>query len=400
MKATRLFLCASMILALVAARVTAEESQGDRFRFSVNTRAEYTDNRDAWERAEEENWDFYIRPRADVLFESESTLLDFYYAPSYRYRDDPSPSQNETEWQHDLGLNLKYRASRRLVVRLSEKFDMTDDPSVSGDGATVRGDRSYYLNTFGVNADMLAAKRTEVDIFARSRIKRYDEDVTAASSDEDRTDVGTELTQHLSNNTRVSLNVVYAMFGYESPGMITRDFDSLLLAGGVEKVLSKNLTVGGQLGAQMQSYDDDGIDDSTDPFAQLFIRGNTSPSLRLSATALHAVRDSDAYPFASQEFSELRGTIDWDSTPQLTLTVSGTYRLSDYEDVVPSEAALAALLGLTDGDETTIDVYGQAAYKVTDSCTLQLRQRFEDIDSDVSTSYNKNTTTLGLTKFF
>ena len=389
-----------MVVALSAAQVMAEESQGDRFRFSVNTRADYTDNRDAWEADEESNWDFYIRPRADVLFETESTLLDLYYAPSFRYRTDPSNVQNDNEIHHDLGINVKHKVSRRLVLRLMEKFDLTDDAAVSDDGATVRGDRSYYLNTFGGSIDMLAAKRTEVDIYARNTIKRYDEDVVASTSDEDRTDVGAKLTQHLSNNMRVTLESGYSMFGYESPGMIMRDFDSLLLAAGGEKVLSNNLTVGGQVGAQMQSYDDDGIDDSTNPFAKLFVRGNTSPSLRLSGTLTHAVRDADAYPFASQEYSELRGVVDWDTTPQVTLTLSGIYRLSDYEDVVPSAAALADFLGLTEGDETTIDVYGQAAYKVTDSCTLLLRQRFEDVDSDISTSYNKNTTTLELTKFF
>jgi hypothetical protein len=222
----------------------------------------------------------------------------------------------------------------------------------------------------------------------------------AARWDEDRTDVGTELIRHLSKNARVSVEGRYSTYGYEENGGIVRDFDSVLLAAGAEKGLSKNLTVGGQIGAQMQSYDDDGIDDSTSPFVSLFVRGNTTPAFRLTGALTHAVRDSDAFPFASQEYSEVRGVVDWDTTPQTTLTFSGTYRMGDYDDVVPSAVPLVTLYGEPDGDETTIDVYGQVAFKVSDQMTVLLRQRYQDVDSDVWVSYSKNTTTLELTKYF
>ncbi|NQU40437.1 MAG: outer membrane beta-barrel protein [Lentisphaerae bacterium] len=398
MKSIGSFVVAFVVMAVSAGRATAGQDQGDRFRFSVNTRAEYTDNRDASETDEASNWDFYLRPRADVLLgDPDRALLDLYYAPSIRYRTDPSIAQNETELQHDLGLHAKYRASRRLVLRASEKFDLTDDGSVSQDGSTIRGDRSYIRNDIRAGADFLAGRQTEVDLSVGNRIKRYDEADAASTSDEDRTDAGIKLIQHFSGNTRASLEGRYSLYSYESPGLLMRDFDSILGALGVEKMLSKNLTVGGQLGAQMQSYDDPGINDSTSPFARLFVRGSTTPSLRLNTTLTHAVRDSDAFPFASQEYSELSARADWDTTPHVTLTLSGLYRLSNYDDVAPSAAALAALIGR---DETTIAVSGQAAYKLNDSLTVQVRQRFEDVDSDVSTSFSKNTTTLELTKHF
>ncbi len=399
MKSLNWCVCVMVVLAVSAGQLTAEESQGDRVRLSINARADFTDNRDAWEADEESNTDVYIRPRVDVLFESESTLFDLFYAPALRYRTNPSDIQNDMEVQHDLGATIKHRPSRRTALRLEEKLDITDDSEVTEGGRTFRGDQSYIANKLRLGVDHMVTRKTEVEVYAQNRIKRYDEDNMAERWDEDRTDAGVELIRHLGNNARVSAEGRYSTYGYENNGIV-RDFDSVLLAAGAEKGLSKHLTVGGQLGAQMQSYDDDGIDDSTNPFVSLYARGNTTPAFRLTGSVTHAVRDSDAYPFASQEYSEVRGIIDWDTTTLTTLTLSGTYRMSNYDDVIPSAAPLVALLGEPDGDETAIDVYGQVAFKVSDQMTVLLRQRFQDVDSDVWVSYTKNTTTLELTKYF
>jgi len=400
MKSLKQFMCVMVGLAVCVGQAAAEESQGDRVRLSVNARADYTDNRDAWEGDEESNADVYIRPRVDVLFESESTLFDIYYAPALRYRSNPSDIQNDTEVQHDFGLTAKHRPSRRTVLRLSEQFDLTDDPSVTDGGRTFRGDQSYYANKLRVGVDHMVTRKSEVEVYAQNRVKRYDEDAMADRWDEDRTDVGTKLIRRLGQNARVNVEGRYSSYGYENEAAIVRDFDSVLLAVGAEKALSKHLSIGGQLGGQTQSYDDDGIDDSTNPFLSLFVRGNTTPALRLTGGVTHAVRDSDAYPFASQEYTEVRGIVDWDTTPQTTLTLSGTYRISDYEDVIPSAVPLVTLLGEPEGDETTIDVYGQLAFKISDQMTVLLRQRFQDVDSDVWVSFTKNTTSLELTKYF
>jgi hypothetical protein len=391
---------ATVVLAMFACHLTAEESQGDRFRFSVNTRADYTDNRDTWEADEDSNVDLTISPRADMLFESESSLFDLFYAPRFRYRTNPSDLQNDVELQHDFGVTAKHRPSRRTALRFRDSFVLTDDPSISEDGGTVRGDQSYMLNSLRAGIDHMMTHRNEIEIYGNHRIKRYDEDTMALRWDEDRADVGSRFVRHLSKQSRLTLEGRYSSYGYESPDAIMRDFNSVLLAVGTERGLSKNLTVGAEVGAQKQSYEDDDIDDSTNPFVELFMRGNTTPDFRLYGALKHAVRDADVYPFASQEYSQFRGVIDWDTSPKTTLTLSGTYRLSKYEDVAPSAVPLVALIGLPDGDQTTIDVYGQVAYKVSDQLTVLLRQRFQDVDSDVWVSYTKNTTTLELTKYF
>ncbi len=248
MKSLKPFVCVMAALAVCVGTLTAEESQGDRVRLSINARADYTDNRDAWEGDEESNGDIYLRPRVDVLFESESTLLDVYYAPALRYRSNPSDIQNDTEIQHDFGLSAKYRPSRRTILRLNETFALTDDPEVTEGGRTFRGDQSYYANTVRGGVDHMLSRKCEIEVYAQNRIKRYDEDAMSLRWDEDSTQVGTELIRHLANKARVSVEGRYSTYGYENNGSIVRDFDSVLLALGAEKGLSKNLTVGGQIG--------------------------------------------------------------------------------------------------------------------------------------------------------
>ena len=400
MKSLNQFMCVMVALTVCVGPLAAEESQGDRVRFSVNARTDYTDNRDAWESTEDSNADFYLRPRVDVLFETESTLFDIYYAPALRYRTNPSENQNDLEVQQDLGLTVKYRPTRRLSLHLNEKFDLTDDPSVTEGGSTVRGDRSYVANTLRTGADYMVTRKSEIDVYVQNSIRRYDDDDMAARWDEDRTDVGSEFIRHLSKNVQISIEGRYSMYDYESVGGVVRDFDSALLAAGAEKTLSRRVTLGGQIGAQAQAYDDDEIDGSTNPFFRLYLRGNTTPALRLTGSLSHAVRDADAYPFAPQEYSEVRGIVDWDTTSHITLTFSGAYSMSRYEEVLPSAAELVELYGEPDGDETSINVYGQIAYKVNDYLTVLLRQRYQDVDSDVWVSYTKNTATLEVTTYF
>jgi len=364
----------------------------------VGLRGEYTDNRDAWEEADaEENFDFYVIPRVDWVSQGEQTMLDLYYAPSFRYRTDPSDVQNDTELQHSLGLQLGHEFSPRLVGRLHERFDYTDDPSLSEGGRTIRADRSYKLNRCDGSLETVLGRRTKLEVGGAHTIKRYDEAEVADTSDEDRLDGNLTLRHYLTKTLNLNLFGGYSLFGYDSPGNIERDFDSAIGALGVENMLSQNLSIGAQAGAQYLMYENEGIDNGTSPYVKVFVRGSTTPSLKLGLEGTRAVRDADAYPYASQEYSEGRAVMNWAMTARFSLDLSGTYRLSTYSDVVPSAGT-----GVDEGDETTIDLFAQLGFKIADKSLIQLGQRYENIDSDpgVGTSFTKNTTTLAFNQQF
>ncbi len=402
MKALGCILAAVLMAGVVACTSRSADGEGERFRFSVALRADYTDNRDAWEdEIAEENFDFYVIPRLDIVSQGEQTVLDLFYAPSFRYRTDPSPVQNDTELLHSLGLNVGHKFTPRLTGRLYEQFDYTDDPAISDEGSTVREDRSYILNRTGAGLEFLVGRRTTVEAGGAYKLKRYDETAVAATSDEDRLDGTLTLRHYLTKTFNLRVYAAYSLFGYDSPADIQRDFDSAVGAVGVDNQLSQNLSVGALVGAQQQMYKDAGIDDGTSPFVTLYARGSTTPSLRLALEGTHAVRDADAYPYASQEYTEGRAKVDWDLSPRLTLSLNGTYRYSQYKDVAPSAAILFDFLGLeTDGNETTIDTAATLAFKVSNQSTVRLVQRYENVDSDVSVDFTKNTTSLAFTQEF
>ena len=138
---------ASMMVAGVCAiRLQAAPEGKAPVNFSVETRGEYTDNRDAVATGEESNFDFYLSPRIDVYLDFERTFVNLYYVPTFRYRTDPAPTQNDSEFFHDFGLNLDSQVSPNTALRLHEKFDYNDDPSVEDGGFTVREDRTYIMN--------------------------------------------------------------------------------------------------------------------------------------------------------------------------------------------------------------------------------------------------------------
>ena len=389
----------------------ADGKESDPIRFSVDLFGQYTDNRDSAEDGmEEETWDLYIKPRLDLIYHGQRSLVDFYYAPSYRYRTDPSPLQNDYELGHDLSLSAKFRPTRRMELRASDKFDYTDDPSIDEGGQTLRGDRSYMLNRVEAGLIHQVTPRSNVDVFGQYRAKRYDEQLAADESDEDLVQAGLRVWSQISKSVEVKAYASYATYGFEDLFSLERDFTSASGGLGLTKRVNKMLSAGADVGVQSQEYDSGALDSQIVPYGKAWVKGYTTPATELYGEISHGVREADAYPFASQEYTEARIGVEWDANARLTFDLDGVYRLSSYEEQEGLVAAAAGDLGLAvllaslgsqhSGDETTIEAQGKVTYRVTDKTSVSLIQRFEDVDSDVGVSFSKNSTTLALSKSF
>ena len=399
---------------LVSQGVRAELKSSDPFQFSVDLAAEYTDNRDSVpDDRTEETWDLLVRPRVDLLYHGERSLIDFYYMLAYRYRTDPSPIQNDNRLFHEVGFDSKFSASPRMELRFWDRFNYTDDPSVDDGGRTVRGDLSYILNRVEAGLIRRITRRSNLDFFVRNSMKRYDEEAAADSSDEDRTDAGIALWNQISRTLSLETRAMYSLFGYDDQFGLNRDFTAAFLGLGLEKMFNPQFRGGIKGGVNSVEYDDEGLDSQIIPYGELWVKGYTVPSTRLHASLAHSLRDADAYPFASQEYSEFRAGIEWDMTPRLTIDLEGVYRNAEYDaDSLPTtfldrlamDPALAAFVTALeiqpDGDETTIEAEGGLTFHLTDKSDLRISQRYEDVDSDVGFSYEKNTTLLTLSKRF
>ncbi len=364
--------------------------------FSAEVVVESTDNRDSLEANKESNIDTYVNPRVDIVHHGARTWMDFYYVPRFRYRSDPSDFQNDTEWMHDLGMLLQHNASDRLRLRLDEKYDFTDDPSVEEGGITIRGDQSYFLNraTVGVNYDVLEA--SNLDVAGTHRIKRYDEQVVADFADEDELGVVATARHQMTATMRLMGILQYSEYGYETFDRLSRDFSTTIVAGGLEYLISETAVAALAAGWQTRDYDDAGLGVEGMPYAKASL-STTGGRTRISGEVLHGLRDSDVFPFASQEYTDIRAQVACDITGKLKLHGGATYRLSSYdEDQTPGGTVPGDFVKQRSGDEITTVIDAALSYDVADNMTVLVGQRFEDVDSDVGQSYTKNTSRVAL----
>jgi hypothetical protein len=159
------------------------------------------------------------------------------------------------------------------------------------------------------------------------------------------------------------------------------------------------------VGSQTREYDDDELDRDTSPYLNVSLEGLLGEGTRIGGSLGLGVRDSDAYPFASQEYSELRAFVDASLSAKLNLRVSATYRVSTYDaDNIPSGFTFADLASISpdvrsdsSADETTVVGDAELTFVATENTTIFVGVRVEDIDSDVGQSYTKNIGRIGAT---
>lgn len=386
--------------------------------FSFSVKGEYTDNRDGTEAEEEESFNTYVSPRLDLFVESERTLMDLFYEPSYIYRSDPSDIQNEDEWFHSLGLRSRFMPSPTFTLKLDERFEFTDNPSIEEEGATLRRDSSYSLNRAGAGMNWRFTRRQSIDVSGSHKIKSYEEDDVADENDEESFQ-GTVKLLHLFSRTLAGILTGSAgTYEYGSVPNVDRDFDMMFAGVGLETTINPQFNAGVQVGWKTLEYSDSELESADAPFVSARLEGEMGPSSRLYAAASFAKRDADVYPFASQEYTDFIGRMEFDISPKAILTLGGAYRMSSYDsDDLPTgaldieEAAEAADLAdagaiVVDrdvsigGDDTTIIGMVELKYELTVQTYLKLAQNYEDVDSDVDFSFTRNTTSLALIREF
>jgi hypothetical protein len=390
------------------ASLHAQESGkvGDLVRLSVSTLARPTDNRDSVAEDETDNVDYYIRPKLELVYETESSSLDVHYIPAFRFRTEPGDDQDETTWEHDFGLSASRAVSSRLRLRLNGAVVVQDDPAIEEGGIRMRGDQSYVRSVVkaGVNVDVM--KYSNLDIFVDNRIKRYDDDVIARFSDEDSTKFAVAHRHQMTTTLRSLLTGSYSLYSYHSDAALERDFTSGMAAIGLENSFTPNVVGSIAVGSQTREYEDDGLDSDTSPYVNASLEGLLGEDTRVGGSFGMGVRDSDAYPFSSQEYSELRAFMDASLSAKLKLRVSATYRVSTYDiDSVPTvetvttdaSAITPDVISESSADETTVVGDAQLTYVASENATIFVGFRVEDIDSDVGQSYTKHIGRIGAT---
>ncbi|OVE74459.1 hypothetical protein BVX94_00185, partial [bacterium B17] len=370
---TKRFVLSSLLIMCVLTSAVCAQDEADVWQFSASVIGEGTDNRDSSAEGVS-NFDMFINLRLDLDMDFETSLLDLYYAPYYRYRSDPSDLQNDTELQHDLGVVAR-RDLKTVNLRLNERFSYTDDPSIQQTGSTLRRDSSYSLNNIMLGGRYLISQIMDIDLSVRNSIKRYDDDVRATQADEDSTSAELSLWRRIQTTVAGYLLAGTAMYSYDDT-TIDRGFDSVYAGVGLEKSFSRELRGGVRAGYTAVSYNDDGLDDNDSPFVQASIVSAMSAVSRVTGIIGYSLRDSDIYPFSSQEATAFSIKWDWDTTPLITIGAFAMYRIGTYDlETVPDEITSATTI--SDGDESTIVLEGKVQYKFNEMTSIMFLQRYE-----------------------
>jgi hypothetical protein len=362
----------------------------DIFRFSVDMSSSFTDNRDSLTNGES-TVDFVVTPCAAVGLSGRRGQLNLSYAPPLRYRTNPGDYQDSFDVQQALALSGELRVTPELRLRASENAYYTDDPAVDTSRGSIRGNRSYILNYFESGANWTFFRRSNLDIYARHMIKKYDDKVVGANSDEDGLEGGLAVWRQLTKTIGIQAITKLTAHQFNEQGAVDRDTDILLCSLRAEESFTRALRGAVAFGGQQVNYKDASLDSKLGGYGAVELNGDILPVLKLNAVYTHGLSESDVQPYASQAFDELNARVAY-SAHSVTLGVSCAYRLSRYD----AQAAPEAAGRQAGGDEKTLSAGADAAMKIGPASSIKLAQLYSDVNSDVGYSFTKNTTRLSL----
>ncbi len=387
------------VAALTGAHALAM-GEGDPVTLSVRVGAEYTDNRDSLP-VEEDNLDINVIPRIDAFLRGERLTLNFFYEPTYRYRTDPSPIQNESELHHDVGLNADFEAAPRVSFFVRERFNVTDDPAIVEEGMTLRRDSSYTMNRAEAGSNLRVGRLGRLTASGRHRIKRYDESPVARESDEDQWGADVRFWQKLGPTLGMSLSGAYEETDYKSARGLQRGFSSLSFGASLEKAVGAALSAAVWGGFKELDYDDSELGKDSAPYVMAQLRVEAHPGLRMFLRGGYMLRDSDAYPYVSQTQTSYGLDAQWDISARWMIEAGGAWRVGEYDaDVAPVTATDPSYVRPVGGEEKRLSAWGSAAFRFNETTSLRLRHLYEDVDSDVSPTFTRNATRVELAKKF
>ncbi len=364
---------------------------------SVTVGAHFTDNRDS--RPDElavDNIDFRVSPKIGYHLEAkEDSRTDLYWAPGYRFRTEPADLQNDSEWHHDLGIDINRKVSRRLRLVFTEHFNYTDDPSITSEGDTLRQDGSFVYNNLYGSAHIDVVRLHQIRIGARHRLKDYEDDTTANRSNEEILDFNAGYWHALSPKQHLLVDITVQAVDYDTDFNIDRGFGSIAYGVGYEHDFTKRMHATIRAGIRDVDYDDDNVEDSDSPYFTAVGSYNVADDLRLTGSFYAETREADAFPFSSQDYTGFTLRADKVYSRKFRANLLAQYRNGSYDaDSVPLDTPDEAFVKDREGDETTLVFRGEVSWTVQENQYISLSYQIEETESDVDESYDRNAGSL------
>ncbi len=354
---------------------------------SARAGGQFSDNRDG-AKTKTSNLDLFVEPRADYKFrDGERTVLDLAFLPMIKWHSDPrtveeGSAQNDTELFGTAALTLMHQLNRRFQLNVSEAITYNDDPEVGNGGGNVRRSANHVLNNAHVGLDAVVTETVFAGAAVDYMLKRYSDSLVAADEDEDNVSGLGYLKYKMGAGCNLLGLLGVSDFKNKSTAENQRGSQVLGAGAGVEKIFSPDLTGKITLGYQHGEYDDASVKaiDTPNGTAELTMRAASATRFRVGGS--YGLYAPYVRPYSIQTLTAITGAVDHDLLPgRLTTTLRGQYGQGNYK----SEGA-----GRPGGDDDMFAVGVSAAYRINRTWSCDVGYTYENWDSDVRESFDRN----------
>lgn len=367
----------------------AETNSRNALEIQNRVRAEYDDN--IYETNSDKTDSFKIIEELELglTFDFQPTFITLRYRPTFTWWSDREP--DDTDLHHDFDFVLNHSFSPRLSFGLKNTLRLAELPEEIDRGTVLRQNDDYLYNVTDANVDYELASRTHAVVGGRYTVLRYDRDEVAATEDYDIAAGGLTLRHRATDMTQVLGDFRYETVSYD---LSERDSDSIYAGLGVEHVIGASFVGTLRGGYQRKDFNDDSIDNESQPYADGSLTYIISPRSRLSVGAGYSMFEADVYPFASQDRTIVFASFAHDLTAKISVFLSASYQKSKYtaDQAITSDPSVPAP---EDGDEKVAQGAVRVSYQVNARNSLELNLQTMDLNSDVRENFDRNRASIG-----
>lgn len=367
----------------------AESNSRNALEIQNRVRVEYDDN--VYQTPTDKTDTFKIIEELElgVTFDFQPTFITLRYRPSFTWWDDREP--DDTDLHHDLDFVLNHEFSPRLSAGVKNTLRLAELPEEIDRGTVLRERDDYLYNVTDANIDYQLFPRTHAVVGGRYTLLRYERDEVADSEDYDIWASGLTLRHRITDLTQFMVDLRYESISYEGDD---RGSDSQYAGVGIEHVIGASFVGTLRAGYQNKDFNDEEIDNESQPYADATLTYIISPRTRASLGGGYSMFEADVYPFASQDRTILFASLAHDLTAKISIYFSASYQLSEYdqEQAIATDVEIPESFG---GDEEVAQGAVRVSYQINARNSIELNYQYMDLDSDLRENFDRNRASLG-----
>ncbi len=363
--------------------------RNDFFTPSVRFRTEYDDNIYTTEDDETASWKFIVEPKIELKFDFPQDVVSLDYKFGYRYYTH-SPHGKDHEFDHNANFNWSHEFDPRCTLFLKNTFVYDQEPEAVDNNVVLQREGNYYYNRGSVG---LAYNMTEMFVIRPryyNEYLHYVDDFYEDQYDRFTNAVGADI-DYLMNPT-TSPYAGYLLLRTDWKENHDRDYWSHRVYGGVKHRFSKMFYIDGKVGYEYRDFKGYGNFDS--PFANISLTTTISPMTNFTVGYFIEIDNPATGDYKYQQRQKAYVHAEHKFTRRLAVFARGSYDHGRYNRSSRIEAAAR------DGKQETWEAAVGLSYEFKDYLFAEAGYNYIDVDTDVSTPYDRNRVYMGVNLIF